>query len=204
MVFVDKASVLSRIQTMDQVILELGCGQRKRNSTAIGVDILDYDCVDIVGDIFEVLEKIPDHSVDSIYSYHFFEHIDNLELLIYHIERVLKVAGTLDVVVPHFSNPYFYSDYSHRSFFGLYTFCYLASSSLFKRQVPSYQRKIRCKLISVDLVFKAPRPFYVQFLVKKILERIVNISNYTKELYEGNFCYIFPCYEINYKLEKIH
>lgn len=203
MAFFDKKNILTKIKTIDYVALELGCGESKRDHSSIGIDILDYKCVDIVGDIFEVLENIPDNSVDIIYSYHFLEHIENLHLLISHLERILKIKGIVNVVVPHFSNPYFYSDYSHRSFFGLYTFCYFSSNSLFQREVPLYQHKIRCELVSVDLIFKSPRPFYFQFLIKKIMEKFVNLTYYTKEFYEGNLCYLFPCYEIRYKLQKI-
>ena len=203
MKIIDKKNILPKLRELDSVILEIGCGNRKRVADAIGIDILDYDCVDIVGEVFEVLEAIPTSSVDAIFSYHFFEHIPNLNSLMLQLERVLKNGGTIEVVVPHFSNPYFYSDYTHKSFFGLYTFCYFASSSLFQRQVPSYKRQMKCELCKVDLIFKSPPPFYVRYGFKKVLEKVINLNNYTQEFYEENLCYIFPCYEIKYILKKI-
>jgi ubiquinone/menaquinone biosynthesis C-methylase UbiE len=85
-------------------------------------EIDDSDAVDIVGDALQVLKKVPDNAVSKITSYHFLEHVDNLGILLEEIARVLKQDGTLVSVVPHFSNPFFYSDPTHKNFFGLYTF----------------------------------------------------------------------------------
>lgn len=200
---IDKKNLLPKILELDFVALEIGCGDRKQVANAIGIDILNYECVDIVGEVFEVLETIPDNSIDSIHSYHFFEHVNDLNMLMHQLERILKNKGTIEVVVPHFSNPYFYSDYTHKSFFGLYTFCYLASSSLFKRKVPSYKRELNCKLCKVDLVFKSPPPFYFRYGFKKVFEKLVNMNSYMQEFYEENLCYLVPCYEIKYLLEKM-
>ena len=198
----DKNNFIKKISLVETVTVELGCGNDKRNISYIGIDILDYPCVDIVGDVFEVLKKIPDQSIDTIYSSHFVEHIDNLSLLIDEIFRVIKIGGQVEIVVPHFSNPHFYSDYTHKSFFGLYTMSYLANDKIFKRKVPDYKKAKMFDLESVDIIFKSNRPFYVRHAVKRILGLFFNSTNYLKELYEENFCYIFPCYEIKYILRK--
>lgn len=203
MTIVDKKNFLGSVQNTHNVALELGCGNRKRIANAVGIDALDYECVDIVGDIFDVLKQFPDNSIDAIYSFHFFEHISDLSLLISEIGRILKTGGKLEVVVPHFSNPYFYSDYTHSTFFGLYSFCYFAKNSMFERQVPTYGRNINLDLCQVELIFKSPRPFYVRYLLKKLLQQIFNVNNWMKEFYEENLCNIFPCYEIKYQLKKI-
>lgn len=198
----DKKGLVGQISAMPKVVLEIGCGPNKRLSEAIGIDVLDYEGVDIVGDVFEVLKSIPSSSVDSIHSFHFFEHISNLQGLLDEIARVLKAGGELEVVVPHFSNPYFYSDPTHKTFFGLYTFAYYASESLFSRKVPNYQHTIQFDLIEVDLGFKSSRPFFIRHGIKKIIGLIVNSCGYLKEFYEENFSHILPCYEIRYKLLK--
>jgi len=72
MEIIDKKSFLLNIHDEKYVKLELGCGSKKQHDDAIGIDALDYPCVDIVGDIFDVLKKIPDETIHEIYSYHFF------------------------------------------------------------------------------------------------------------------------------------
>jgi hypothetical protein len=130
-----------------------------------------------------------------------FEHLDSTEI-VSSCARALAVGGTLSVVVPHFSNPYFYSDPTHRQAFGLYTFSYLAEESLFRRRVPRYSAIPSLELIDVRLRFKATRPFYVRYAVGKAIEKLVNLKRWTQELYESHFVYLFPCYELHYQLVK--
>ncbi|MBW6504972.1 class I SAM-dependent methyltransferase [bacterium] len=195
MSLIDKRGLLPNFNYRNPIILELGCGNRKRIPNAIGIDLIDYECVDIVGDAVEVLQGIPDATVDMILSRHFFEHVTNLEILLQEVIRVTRIGGRLEVVVPHFSNPYYYSDPTHKNYFGLYTFSYLAEDHLLRRRVPHY-KTVSLSLIKVDLRFKSSPPFYFRYCVKRFFGSIFNSCRYMQEFYEENFCYIFPCYEI--------
>ena len=201
----DKRQILSGVRTGDksELVLELGCGSSKRIPEAIGVDAQNYDCVDIVGDVFDVLRLMPSGSADTVYAFHFFEHIKDLAGLLEEVARVLKKGGKCEIVVPHFSNPYFYSDYTHRTFFGLYSMSYFASDSLLCRKVPTYGKVISYELVNVNLLFKSPKPFYFRYGFKRLIGELFNLNGYMKELYEENFCYLFPCYEIGYSLKKL-
>ena len=199
---IDKKGILTKVHSIEHVELELGCGNTKRNQLAIGVDMLDYPDVDIVGDIYEVLASFPAQSVDAVYSYHFVEHVPDVPRLLFELARIVKSNGYVEFVAPHFSNPYFYSDPTHRSFFGLYTFCYFAEKSPFDRQVPTYGYKAEFMIAKVDLIFKSPRPFIVRYGIKRAIGSFFNSCTYLKELYEENFCYIFPCYEVRYVLRR--
>src|SRR5687768_13241645 len=112
------------ISNKNRVVIELGCGPLKRDSDSIGIDMLAIPGVDIVHDLEKGLSFIPDNSVDEISSSHVLEHITSFENLMREIHRILKKEGIHKVTVPHFSNPYYYSDYTHKRFFGLYTFDY--------------------------------------------------------------------------------
>lgn len=202
MAIIDKKNILVNLGNSKKYALELGCGDHKKQSHAIGIDAIDYDCVDIVGDVFNVFEKIPDHSIAEIYSYHFFEHISDLSTLVQEIERVLIPNGKLIVVVPHFSNPYYYSDYTHKNSFGLYSFSYLAKDNLFSLKVPKYNKIPVLSLEAVDLIFKSPVPFYFRYIIKRFFQLLFNLNYYMKEFYEENLCYLIPCYEIKYELRK--
>ncbi len=199
MTVVDKRNLLPRLQ---DVSLELGCGNRKRRADAIGIDVLDFDCVDIVGDIYEILKKIKDRSIDAVFSSHFLEHVRDVPLLMEELARVMKPLGNLEIVVPHFSNPYFYSDYTHKNFFGLYSFSYLAEDKLLKRKVPNYHQTPAFELCQVDLIFKSSPPFYGRYLLKRLLQSIFNLNGFMREFYEENCCYLFPCYEIHFFLKR--
>ena len=199
MAIIDKRACLPQ---MHGAALELGCGGRKRHPEAIGIDALDHECVDVVGDVYEVLEQVPTASVKAVYAYHFFEHVSDLPKLMDLLARVIQPGGLLRVVVPHFSNPYFYSDHTHRGFFGLYSFSYLVSDSIHRRKVPTYGREICFELSQADLIFKSSPPFYVRYACKQILQTVFNLNRYSRELYEENFCYLFPCYEIRFEMRR--
>jgi SAM-dependent methyltransferase len=196
----DKHGVLDRIAGAK---LDLGCGPRKRGADYIGVDVVDQEGVDLVGDVFDVLARIPDGSLSRVFSSHFMEHIDDITRLVGELGRVIRPGGQLETVVPHFSNPYFYSDVTHRTPFGLYSMSYFVKEPLFKREVPLYANPPLFALTAVDLTFKAPRPFYGRYALTKLLGAVFNLSRATKELYEGTLCFWFPCYELTFLMTRL-
>ena len=183
--------------------LELGCGQTKRGPDWVGVDVLDTPAVDVVGDVFDVLRTLDDDSVAEVYSSHLFEHIEDLSALVTELERVLTVGGRLHVIVPHFSNAYFYSDPTHRRPFGLYTFSYFAEDQLLRRRVPTYAHVPRLRLESARLNFRSASEFRSRYRVKAALGRLVNSTVWLQEFYEENLVGILPCYELEFELVKV-
>jgi len=196
-------TIQSRINNGELLALELGCGDRKMHPDTIGIDLLANEGVDIVGDIYTVLRQFPDNCISAAYSYHCFEHLENLEATLSELARIMVKKAQLIVVVPHFSNPYYYSDSTHRQPFGLYSFSYFAEDRLFSRQCPKYQRELKFKIKNVKLVFKSPRPFYGRYGLKKIAQTLFNMHVYLKELYEENFSWLVPCYEIRFEMERL-
>ena len=171
--------------------IELGCGLKKKKGR-VGIDKVDLPHVDIVADIENGLAFLPDNSVDEIHCRSVLEHIENFENLIREMVRVLKKDGRAYVFVPHFSNPYYYSDYTHKRFFGLYTFYYFVETKhQLKRKTPSFYTDIRINIISLRLVFRSP--FWFSRQIKKALGFLLNCHRSLMEFYEQHLCYIFPC-----------
>lgn len=197
----DKKNVLNTLHTMDKVVIELGCGNSPVIKNAITIDMVDLDKVDIVADLSKGLSFLPDNSVDEIYSFHFLEHLPDLDFFMREIHRVLKFGGKKIGSVPHFSNPYYYSDYTHRSFFGLYSFCYFSKQRFYKRGVPTFYTDIDFKINKIRLLFYSP--FFFRNVVKKACNYLFNASKYWQELFESSLCYTFPCHEIRFEIEKV-
>ena len=126
----------------DDVSLDIGCGNKKKSINHIGIDRLNIENVDIVGDVLTVLGQLKNNKVNEIYTSHFLEHVEGLEVYLKEFSRVLKPNGRLIVKVPHFSNPYYYSDPTHKIFFGLYTLSYYCDCTFLKRKVPQYDHNI--------------------------------------------------------------
>jgi len=182
------------IKGPEPVIIELGCGPKKKKGR-IGVDAIDLPNVDIVADIEKGLPFLPDDSVDEIHCRSILEHVNNFENLMREIVRVLKRDGKAFVFVPHFSNPYYYSDYTHKRHFGLYTFYYFVNTEhQLRRKVPNFYTNIRINIISQRLLFKSP--FWITHQLKKVLGFVFNCHHSLQEFYEEKICYIFPCHGI--------
>lgn len=182
--------------------IDLGCGTRKCGPEFIGIDALEYDGVDLVGDALEILYSFPDGSVDEVHTRHFLEHVNNIDEYLDEAARVIRPKGLLRITVPHFSNPFFFSDPTHKTPFGLYTLCYVSNQDRYKRLVPTYKKELLYDLIEMHLVFKSYPPRYIRHAIKKSVEKIVNISAYSQELYEENLCWLMPCYEIKCLLRR--
>ena len=124
-------------------VLDLGCGdgallaylREHRQVSGYGLEIDETNIISAIrngvnvihADLEAGLPFLPDRSVDEIHCRSFLEHIENFEHLFTEMVRVLKDDGRACIFVPHFSNPYYYSDYSHKRPFGLYTFYYFAA-----------------------------------------------------------------------------
>jgi SAM-dependent methyltransferase len=189
-----KTDLRKALNSGQPVIIELGCGTKKKEGR-IGVDAIDLPNVDIVADLEKGLSFLPDNSVDQIHCRSVFEHIENFENLMREIVRVLKRDGTAHVFVPHFSNPYYYSDFAHVRFFGLYTFYYFVDhKSQLRRKVPTFYTNIRIRILSQRLIFRSS--FKVINPFKKLFGWFLNLYTLLQEYYEENLCYLFPCYGI--------
>src|SRR3569833_285065 len=103
----DKNDFLDRLDQLNKVVLELGCGPNKKLMSAIGIDAINYEGVDIDGINFNINEKFPEKSVVSDHSFHFFVLLAILQVLLSNLALGLRPGVHLVVVVPHFSNPYF-------------------------------------------------------------------------------------------------
>jgi ubiquinone/menaquinone biosynthesis C-methylase UbiE len=185
----------------DLVKIDLGCGPNKKEGY-LGIDILPLPGVDHVVNLEEGLSFLPDNSVDEFYTSHFLEHVDNFSLITREIYRTARKGATVKVIVPHHSNPYYYSDYTHKRFFGLYTFHYFSrDEKKYKRKVPRYDQEISFVIDNIKLIFRAPAFPLINLFNKHILQRIFNLHPYMQEVYEGLFTKIFSCYEIHYTLK---
>ncbi|MBS4011127.1 MAG: hypothetical protein KGZ72_10285 [Roseovarius sp.] len=198
----DPGQLLAAATPGTPVVLELGCGDRKRVEGAIGVDHRETRAADVVGDVFDILAALPTGSVSAVHANHFIEHVA-IEQLLAELERVIPRGGKVYASVPHFSSPYFYSDPTHSTFFGLYTLSYLIAGVPFRRRVPRYRTPLAFELQEISLELRSERPFYGRHLLKRAISRLVNLRRGFQEFYEENLVWILPCYEIQFVLERI-
>lgn len=181
-----------------RIVIDLGCGPYKR-SGSIGIDSLPLKNVDIVTNLEEGLHFIPDNYIDEVYSSHFLEHIHNIDKLLQDIHRILKPTGVHKAIVPHFSNPYYYSDFTHAIFFGLYSFDYYGTEATkLKRTVPNFYNTLKFNIIKRKLIFKSQ--FIIRQFIKRLPNFLFNINPFMQEYYEECFTGIIQCSEIYFEM----
>jgi ubiquinone/menaquinone biosynthesis C-methylase UbiE len=190
-------------EPVERLKIDLGCGPNKKEGFK-GMDILPFSGVDYIVDLEKGFSFISDYSVDEFYTSHFLEHVQDLELILSEIYRTLKPDGICTVIVPHFSNPYYYSDYTHKRFFGLYSFNYFTSLETgFRRKVPRYNNSFDFKVVKIKLILKSPSFFITNLIKKHIFNRLFNSNKYFQAVYEEYFTNILPCYEIKFELKAV-
>jgi ubiquinone/menaquinone biosynthesis C-methylase UbiE len=156
--------------------------------------------VDIVADLNEPLALLPDNCAQCVFSSHTLEHVSNLLLLLSEIHRITRPGGHIEIIVPHFSNPYHYSDPTHVRFFGLYTMNYFVETDKqpHARKVPAFYTDTRFELESVKIAFY--RFNLLDRLLVPFLRYLVNCSPRAQEIYEFRFSRWFPAAEIHYRM----
>lgn len=196
--FVDKTNRLQDCLSSGSLILELGVGNKRINPDALGIDLIDSPAVDLIGDVFDILSSLPSNCVSHMGSSHFIEHIDSFPVFLKEIIRVAQPKCTLKFTAPHFSNPFYYSDPTHRNFYGLYTFNYYATCSLFARTIPTYSQLSSLYLYDISLSFRSHRPHYIRHILGRFFSLSINSTRWSQEFYEECLCWVLPCFEVTY------
>lgn len=178
--------------------VNFGCGPRPREGY-YGLDWLELPGVDIVADLNQPLAALPDNSVEAIYTHHTFEHIVNFTQLLQEIHRVVVPNGRIEVIVPHFSNPYGFSDPTHVRFFGLYSFYYFADpENQPRRKVPSFYIPQRFIVESLNITMV---PTLIMCKpIRRLTTKLLNSSMRFLDWYERAGCRHFPADSIRYIL----
>ena len=191
----------------DLLKIDIGCGSRPKAGYT-GVDIGHLSANVIKSDAIVFFKALPDKSVSHVYSRHFLEHLDadSLLVLLREIDRTLIDGGEILFIVPHFSNPYFYSDPTHRMFYGVHSFSYICETSCLKRRVPKYICIDGWNLYSVKVKFVSM--FNLKFIGIKFptlatfLNLLVNLTYYSIEIFERYLSSIFSIYEVKFLILK--
>lgn len=183
------------------IALDLGAGRRARPGY-YALDQVELPNIDILADLNQPLAGLPDNCARSVFTSHVLEHVPDFLGLLNEIHRITQPDGKVEVVVPHFSNPYHYSDPTHVRTFGLYSFFYFADDAdQPRRKVPNFYLPIRFRVESVHLrlltgsILTKPLVKTVNFLVNRGLGMM--------DWFERRLCRLFPAESIRYVLRPI-
>jgi ubiquinone/menaquinone biosynthesis C-methylase UbiE len=179
--------------------IDIGSGPRPRPGF-YALDQLELEGIDIVADLNEPLDELPDNCAEHIFSSHTLEHVPQLLPLLAEIHRIARPGALIEFIVPHFSDPYAYSDPTHVRFFGLYTMSYFVDTEKqpHRRKVPAFYSRVRFELESVYLSFY--RTNLLDRLFVPFFRYVVNVSAGSQNFYERRLSWLFPAAEIRYRM----
>lgn len=180
--------------------LDLGSGGACKNGL-YSIDHMALKGVDIVADLNEPLDLLPDNCVDYLYTRHALEHIQDILMVMHEIHRVTKPGGIIEIIVPHFSNVYGYSDPTHVRFFGLYTMYYFSrtENQPQSRKVPPFYSDSKFKIKSIKIEFY--HDGFIDIIFSRILSKLVNYNIKSQDFYERRLSRLFHAWQIKYIME---
>lgn len=192
----------SALTTGDRILLDLGAGRSPRGGY-LSVDIREDASPDILADLNAGLPDIPDDSVDAIYSSHTLEHLNQPLELFAEMHRILKPGAVAEIVVPHWSNPYYYSDLTHIRPFGLHSFSYVSPVALqpSSRKVPLYLEHVQFSIDKLVIEFYGYTTF--DRVWRKTGERWINKNFSRQDFYERRLASTVHAWQLRASLSAI-
>ena len=179
--------------------IDIGSGPRPRRGF-YALDQVEFDGIDIVADLNQPLALLPDNCAEHLYCSHALEHVERLLPLLAEIHRISRPRALIEIIVPHFSNPYFYSDPTHVRAFGLYTMNYFVDTEKQPAvwRVPAFPITTRFEMEQVTLSFYRFNLWDRLFV--PLLRTFANRSARTQNFYELRLSWLFPAAEIRYRM----
>jgi hypothetical protein len=102
-------------QVAEPIKLDIGCGKNKKPGYT-GIDIRQFDGVDVELDAGKDRWPYDDSSVTEVHASHFVEHLDAGERIhfVNELYRVLIPKGTASIITPHWASQRAYGDLTHK------------------------------------------------------------------------------------------
>ncbi|MEP7214334.1 MAG: class I SAM-dependent methyltransferase [Acidobacteriota bacterium] len=178
-------------------ILDVGCGSNKYEGS-IGLDNNPKTAADVIHDLGEIPYPFPDSEFDLIVTRHVAEHVPDLMAFVSELYRITKNGGRIRLVTPHYTNPDWATDPTHRNHINSYTF----NTFMADRQVFDFYTDVRLR----------PMKTYVSLLgLWKALgfEFVVNLDQknyklrFLRKFWEHYLSYIFRGKELHFEFEVV-
>jgi SAM-dependent methyltransferase len=102
-------------------ILDIGCGANKV-SGAVGMDINPRTAADVIHDLDDLPYPFETDAFDEVIGRHVIEHVRDPMGVMREIHRITRNGGIVRLIAPHWTNPDFATDLTHRNHLNSYSF----------------------------------------------------------------------------------
>jgi len=178
-------------------ILDVGCGQNKAPG-AIGLDANPRSHADVIHDLGTFPYPFDDDEFDEIICRHVIEHVPDVLKFVAELHRITKPRGILRIVTPHYSNPDWATDPTHRNHFNSYSFtCFMPDRTPFPFYTDVELRPIRTYISLANLW----RAFGIEWVVN--LDQRAPGLRFFRKLWEFYLSSIIRGKELQFDLEVV-
>jgi SAM-dependent methyltransferase len=172
-------------------VLDIGCGANKIPG-AIGMDVNPRSAADVIHDLDDVPYPFADDQFDEVVGRHVIEHVRDPMAVMLELHRITRSGGLVRLVAPHWTNPDFATDLTHRNHLNSYSFRNLIEG----REVFSFyaearfrQRKTRVTLLNLwkpfglELLINLDNSYPKMRFLRKFWEQYANAIVRGKEIF---------------------
>ena len=170
--------------------LDIGCGKKKQEPPAVGVDREPGSAADVLAELRHFPWPIRDNAADRIYLSHFLEHQPDIMRAMREVQRIAKPDAEVIIVTPHYSSPDSYTDPTHLHHLGLHTFDYFERDSFenFTYGAGGFRILERSLTFGGNLLLDNLGRFFAAL---------------SEDFYEKHLAWIFPARNIHCRLQAL-
>ena len=183
--------------------LDVGCGNAKTPG-ALGIDGNPDTQADVVHNLDQYPWPLPADTFERVICRHIVEHVVDLMQFMREVHRVARAGATIEIVTPHFSNRFSFTDPTHVRHLGLRSFDYFLPrrnlrhtfwTRLFETQyaVPDFYLQPLFAMESVHL--RLARPFR--------LTGVQWLANRFPDFYELYLTFLCPARDLTFYLRVL-
>jgi SAM-dependent methyltransferase len=161
------------------LVLDIGCGKKKQEVGAIGLDRQPGSSADVLCELQHFPWPVRDDCADRIYLSHFLEHQPDILSVMAEVHRIAKPGAEVIAVTPHYSSADSFADPTHAHHLAYHSFDYFERKSFpdFTYDAGGF------RILERGLTFGG------NFLFDNLGRMISKIS---VDFYEKHFAWIFP------------
>ena len=178
-------------------ILDVGCGANKYEG-AIGLDNNPKTAADVIHDLGDFPYPFGDDEFELIVSRHVIEHVPDVMAFITELHRITKPGGRIRLVTPHYTNPDWANDLTHRNHFNSYSFnTFLPGRQVFDFYTDVQLKPVRtyCSLLSLW------RALGIEILVN--LDQKNDRFRFLRKFWEHYLSNVFRGKELHFEFEVV-
>ncbi|HVG22153.1 MAG TPA: methyltransferase domain-containing protein [Blastocatellia bacterium] len=170
-------------------ILDIGCGANKVPG-AVGMDINPRTAADVIHDLDDVPYPFGDDEFDEVIGRHVIEHVREPMAVMAELHRITRHGGVVKLVAPHWTNPDFATDLTHRNHLNSYSFRNLTEGRAvfpFYTDVRFRQRAARVTVLNLwkplEFLINLDHRFPRLRFIRKFWEQYLNALLRGKEIH---------------------